>query len=66
MARVSLVDYNILGHTYMSEGEYYWELVDSTESLKEAKSLLKEIEADNDIGQYIDFRIEKVVTTVVG
>ena len=66
MARASIVDYNIMGHTYMSEGEYHWVLVDSTDSLKEAKSLLKEIEADNDIGQYIDFRIEKVVTTVLG
>lgn len=66
MAKASLVDYNIMGHTYMTEGQYYWELVDSAESLKEAKKILKQIEADNDIGQYLDFRIQEVVTTVVG
>lgn len=66
MARASLVDYNIMGHTYMTEGDYYWVSVDSADSLKEAKKVLKEIEADNDIGEYLDFRIQKVVTTVVG
>jgi hypothetical protein len=66
MARASIVDYNIMGHTYMSEGDYHWVLVDSTDSLKEAKKVLKEIEKDNDIGEYIDFRIQEVVTTIVG
>ncbi len=58
-------DYNIMGYTYMSDGEYRWEWLDSTEIFEEALNLLDDQACQNS-GEYIDFRIDHVVTTVVG
>jgi len=63
----SITDYNIMGYTYHSEGDYHWELAAYGDSIEEATDILKELVEENRYGgMYTDFRIERVVTTVVG